>query len=77
MPELTFFLDDETDRRVRDAARAAGLSCGQWLTYLVRVETREAWSVAARCLAGSIPEFPLGADFDRCSGGDLSRERLQ
>ena len=57
MPQVTLYLDDETDALARASAAAAGLSYSRWLADLIRSTTD--WPPEVRRLVGSAPDFPL------------------
>ena len=57
MPQVTLYLDDETDALARASAAAAGLSYSRWLADLIRSTTN--WPPEVRRLVGSAPDFPL------------------
>ena len=61
MPQITLYLDEETDAKARAAARAAGVSYSKWVGELIRSRTRDEWPETLRKLAGSRPDFPLRA----------------
>ena len=61
MPQITLYLDEETDAKARAAARAAGVSYSKWVGELIRSRTRDEWPETLRRLAGSRPDFPLRA----------------
>ena len=61
MPQVTLYLDEETDAKARAAARAAGVSYSKWVGELIRSRTRDEWPETLRKLAGSRPDFPLRA----------------
>lgn len=75
MAQVTLYLDEETVKRVRRAAKAAGLSQSRWLAELVRAKTAREWPDAVRELAGAWGDFPE-ADELRRAGRDAKRERL-
>ncbi len=76
MSQVTIYLDDETDRRMRKAAEEAGLSRSQWLAHLIREKTRNKWSDEVREAAGSWNDFPDAEVLRGALGDDLSRETL-
>jgi hypothetical protein len=76
MAQVTLYLDEETKRRMRAAARAAGLSQSRWLAELVRRGTMGEWPAEVRELAGAWPAFPDADDLRRGSGRDVEREAL-
>ena len=59
MPQVTLYIDEETDAKARAAAQAAGLSYSRWVADLIRSRTRDEWPDSVRRLAGSVPDFPL------------------
>ena len=61
MPQITLYIDQETDSKARAAARAAGVSYSKWVAELIRSRTRDEWPEMLRKLAGSRPDFPLRA----------------
>ena len=75
MGQVTVYLDEETKRRVRRAAKAAGLSESRWVAELVRRERANEWPAQVRELAGAWPDFPEAELLRRGSGSDVRRER--
>lgn len=57
MPQVTLYLDEETDALARHAAEAAGVSYSRWVSELIKA--RSSWPSSVRELAGSIPELPV------------------
>ena len=76
MPQVTLYLDDETDAKARVAATAAGVSYSRWVSDLIRAKTRNEWPASVRALAGGIPEFPDLDELRRNQGTDARRESL-
>ena len=76
MAQVTLYLDEETKKRMRRAAKAAGVSQSRWLAELVRQETASEWPAEVRELAGAWPDFPEAEDLRRGVGRDVRRERL-
>lgn len=59
MPQVTLYIDEDTDAKARAAAQAAGVSYSRWVVELIRARTRDEWPLAVRELAGSYRAFPL------------------
>ena len=76
MAQVTLYLDEETIKRLRRAARVAGLSQSRWLAELVREKTARQWPDAVRELAGAWADFPEAEELRGSSGRDAKRERL-
>lgn len=56
MPQVTLYLDEETDALARRAAADAGVSYSRWVSDLIRA--RSSWPRSVLDLAGSIADFP-------------------
>ena len=56
--QVTIYLDDETERRMRGAARSSGLSQSKWIARLIQHRTRETWPEAVARLAGAWKDCP-------------------
>ena len=76
MAQVTIYLDDAADRRVRAAARKSGVSVSRWVAELVESRTRTEWPPEARLLPGAWPDFPDLQELRRLAGKDQSRVRL-
>ena len=59
MPQVTLYIDEDSDQKARKAAAAAGVSYSRWVVELIRARTRDEWPMAVRELAGSYRAFPL------------------
>ena len=64
MPQVTLYLDDETDALARASAAAAGLSYSRWLGELIRSSSD--WP----------PEIPLREELGESKGVDVPRVAL-
>lgn len=74
MAQVTIYLDAETEARMREAARAAGVSYSKWVARLIAERTQSEWPQSVRDLAGAWAEE---RDFERPpQGGDVPREPL-
>lgn len=76
MPQVTLYLDAETEKRLKAAAKAAGTSQSQWVGALIRERTAATWPPAVAALAGAWadePEFQIDRDG---AAPDLPRESL-
>ena len=76
MAQVTIYLDDAAERRVKAAARKAGVSVSRWVADLVENRTRTDWPAEARELAGAWPDFPDLREIRLSTGKDKLRVRL-
>jgi hypothetical protein len=76
MAQVTIYLDDAAERRVRAAARKSRVSVSRWVAELVEKRTRADWPPEVRQLAGAWPDFPDLQQIRPGGGKDQSRARL-
>ncbi len=62
MAQITLYIDDATQARLREAAAQRKVSQSQFVADLIRRATDDAWSAAVLALAGSVPDFPLAEE---------------
>ena len=79
MPQVTLYLDKDTDAKARAAATAAGVSYSRWVAEIIRSHTRDQWPDQVRKLAGSVRDFPRREDFcaPAVDAGDSPRIPLE
>ena len=73
MPQVTLYLDNDTERLMREHAKAAGLPYSRWVATLIREKARTQWPEAVRQAAGQFPDFPLAEQALAALGADSER----
>lgn len=76
MPQITLYLDEDTDRKMRRAARAAGVSRSAWAADAIRRKLGEVWPEAFLQLAGAWGDLPTAEETRARLGPDGPREDL-
>ena len=76
MGQVTIYIDDDTERRVKSAAAAAGVSVSRWVATVIRERSRTEWPDSVRGLAGSWSDFPDLESLRAEMGRDVERERI-
>ena len=76
MAQVTIYLDRETERRVRRAAKSAGLPLSRWIALAVREKTACEWPQSVLDLAGKWPDFPTAEELRASQPADSQREKL-
>ena len=76
MAQLTLYIDEDTETRMRKAAKAAGLSASRWVANLIRERTAERWPESVREMMGSWPDIPTADDLREELPADVPREPL-
>jgi hypothetical protein len=76
MPQVTIYLDQDTEKRARKAARSEGISLSKWIAETLREKTAGTWPKAVLDLAGAWPDFPRLDELRRPAPRDARREEL-
>lgn len=76
MGQITIYLDDDTERRLRSAAEGEGVPVSRWIGRLIKEEMRTEWPASVRQLAGAWPDFPETEELREGTGEDSPRETL-
>lgn len=58
MAQITLYIDDATQARLREAAARRQVSQSQFVAQLIRRATDATWPDEVLALAGSVPDFP-------------------
>lgn len=74
MAQVTLYIDDESQARLREAASRRGVSQSQFVVELIRRETAEVWPDDVLALAGSIGTFATAEELR--AGMALDADRL-
>jgi hypothetical protein len=76
MPQISLYIDAETDRKMRKAARAAGISRSRWASEAIRSKLGEEWPESVMKLAGAWKDFPTAGQIRKTLGRDAPRKGL-
>ncbi|MGF1613947.1 MAG: CopG family transcriptional regulator [Gammaproteobacteria bacterium] len=76
MGQVTIYLDDENEKRLKAAAKAAGVPVSRWVASLVQEKAGIAWPESVRRLAGAWPDFPDLESIRKGEARDDAREAL-
>lgn len=74
MSQITLYLDDDSQEKMKEAARAAGVSQSRWVVDLIRARTAQAWPSSVVDLAGSWADMPEVDELREGAGKDVPRE---
>ena len=76
MKQLTIYLDTETERRIKAASKAVGMSLSKWVGMLVRERTETTWPPSVSKLAGAWPDLSTAEVLRKSAVSDSRREKL-
>ncbi|WP_018949708.1 hypothetical protein [Thioalkalivibrio sp. ALMg11] len=75
MGQVTIYLDNEHEQRLKRAARSAGIPVSRYVARLIEENTRTVWPDSVRTLAGQWQDFPSAEEL-RDTPPDSRRETL-
>lgn len=76
MGQLTLYVDSETEKQMKAAAKAAGISLSRWVAGLIREKTANRWPESVVELAGAWPDMPSLEEIRAEQGEDVPRRPL-
>ena len=76
MSQVTVYLDELTDKKLRQAVEQSGLSKSQWITRLIKEKTATEWPEVVREMVGEWQGAPEQEEIRDTAGKDLPREEL-
>ncbi len=76
MGQVTIYLEDSHEQRLRKAAQDAGMPVSRWVAALIERYTRTEWPAEVSEAAGSWPDAPDAETLRNSSGNDIRRESL-
>ena len=74
MGQVTLYLDDETESRLKAAAKEARLSVSRWVCNLIRQKTSREWPQEIAGLVGAWADLPSAEELRRDVPDDAPRE---
>lgn len=76
MGQVTIYLDDENEKRLKAAAKAARVPVSRWVASLVEKKAGAIWPESVRGLAGAWRDFPDLESIRKMEGKDGARKAL-
>jgi len=76
MGQVTIYLDDEIEKRMKANAKAMKLSKSKWIANVIREKLVDEWPPNVRELAGSWEDFPTSEEIRETGQRDITREAL-
>ncbi len=76
MGQVTIYLDEQTDKQLRQAVDKSGLSKSQWITRLIKEKTATEWPEVVREMVGEWQDVDEQEEIRKTEGKDLPREAL-
>lgn len=75
MAQITLYIDEATQARLREAAEERKVSQSQFVADLIRKATSAQWPNEVLTLFGSMPDFPSAQELRAGQGEDVPRPK--
>ena len=76
MSQLTIYLEDSLEQKVRERAKLEGLSVSRWIAKAIETKEHDVWPPDVLAAFGSWNDFPDAPELRRSMGADARREQL-
>ncbi len=76
MGQVTFYLDEQTEKLMRQAAKSAGLSQSKWVAHTILEKAGNQWPAEIVSLAGAWADIPTAEELRNPKIKDSVRETL-
>ncbi len=76
MGQVTIYLEDEIEYKMRSAAKSMHLSQSKWIANLIKQKVVDEWPASVKNLAGAWKDFPALEEIRKLENVDLPREDL-
>lgn len=76
MGQVTIFLDNEIERKMRDIVRSFHLSESTWIENLIKEKIQKSWPESVIKLAGAWKDLPTAEEIRRTESTDIYREEF-
>ncbi len=76
MGQVTIYLEEEIEQKMKLAAQAANLSKSKWIAKIIQDKVANEWPRSIENLAGSWEDFPTIDSLRASTGMDIERESI-
>lgn len=76
MGQVTIYLDDEVELKMRLAAKSMKISQSKWISSLIQRKVNQEWSESIKNLSGAWTDFSSLDEIRADKGDDITREEL-
>jgi len=76
MGQVTIYLEDEIEKKMRTAAKAMHISQSKWIAGIIKEKISDEWPKSISKLAGAWQDLPTAEEIRGTIGDDAVREEL-
>ena len=74
MGQVTIYLDQATEHKMKTLIKKNGGSKSKWISDLIREKTAHVWPAHIKKLAGAWKDLPTAEEIRKSMGSDIRRE---
>ena len=76
MGQVTIYIDDKTEKKMRNMVENSGMAKSKWIAELIREKTATTWPENVVRLAGAWKDLPSAEEIRKEMGTDSIRESI-
>ena len=76
MGQVTIYLDDNIEEKMRSAAKSMHLSQSKWIASLIEEKINDEWPASFKNLAGAWSDMPTLEEIRNMEINDVEREKI-
>lgn len=76
MGQVTIYLEDEIENKMRSSAKSMNLSQSKWIANLIKEKVVDEWPESVTQLAGAWKDLPTSEEIRSALGSDAVRKDL-
>ncbi|MCB0275253.1 MAG: CopG family transcriptional regulator [Calditrichaeota bacterium] len=76
MGQVTFYIDDKLEAKMRATVKTLNISQSKWISSLIEAKLQNEWPESIKDLAGAWQDFPELEALRQGEGQDATREIL-
>jgi hypothetical protein len=76
MGQVTIYLDQHTEYKMKTMIKKNGISQSKWIADLIREKTADVWPAHIQKLAGDWKDLPTAEEIRKNMGSDIKREPI-
>jgi len=76
MGQITIYLEDEIEKKMKVAVDSSHLSTSKWIANLIKEKVADEWSESVSALSGVWKDLPTVEEMRATNGTDVKRENF-
>lgn len=76
MGQVTIYIDEQTEKKLRHVIEKSGISKSKWIAQLIQEKTATTWPAGVIEMAGAWKDLPTAEEIRKGMGKDAAREHI-